>query len=212
VRVTDETGAVVTFAESPSTPGTYTTPSLVGVVGRRYTLSIDWNGDRYEATERLLPVAPIDVFYFDEPLTTPGLEPGPRVTIGLTDPRGVRNWYMWELFIDERRVLGPDPDTREPVVTSDDGFDGRHLGGFQPFEGIVIPPGGRVLLRQYALSEDLYRYYFALSEQTTNDGSPFAVPASSVRGNVVNRTDPSRFPLGYFLATEVAEAAGVTPR
>jgi hypothetical protein len=212
VRVADELGTVVTFAESPSTPGTYTTSALVGVVGRRYTLTIDWNGDRYEATERLLGVPPIETFYFDEPLTLFGLEPGPRVTIGLTDPRGVRNWYMWELFIDGRRVLGPDPEMWGPVVSSDEGFDGRHLGGFQPFEGIVIPERSPVTIRQYALSEDLYRYFFALSEQTTNDGSPFAVPASSVRGNVVNRTAASRFPLGSFLAAEGAEAGGTVTR
>jgi hypothetical protein len=33
-----------------------------------------------------------------------------------------------------------------------------------------------------------------------------------VRGNVVNRTNPARFPLGYFMASEVTEAVGVAPR
>ena len=69
-----------------------------------------------------------------------------------------------------------------------------------------------MLFRQYGISEEVYRYLFALGEQTTNDGSPFAVPAASVRGNIVNRTNPSRYPLGFFMATEITEAVGVAPR
>jgi hypothetical protein len=77
---------------------------------------------------------------------------------------------------------------------------------FQPYEGIAIPPGGEVLVRQAGLSEGMFRYYFALSDQVSADGSIFSVPPSSVRGNVANRTDPRRYPLGYFFATEVSEA------
>ena len=212
VRVTDQLGTVTAFVEQSSEPGVYRTASLVGVVGRRYTLTIDWNGDRYESTERLAAVPPIELFYFDKPLSGLESNPGPRVTIGFADPSGVKNWYMWELFVERERVLGPDPDMLQPVVSNDEAFDGRRIGGFQPYEGIVIPAGANVLFRQYGISEEVYRYLFALGEQTTNDGSPFAVPAASVRGNVVNRTNPSRFPLGYFMASEVSEAVGVAPR
>ena len=62
-----------------------------------------------------------------------------------------------------------------------------------------------------SLSETGYRYYRALSDQSTNDGSPFSVPLASVRSNIANITNPSHRPLGYFMATEVAEARARVP-
>ena len=87
-----------------------------------------------------------------------------------------------------------------------DAVDGLAIHGFQPYEGIDIPVGSTVVMRQIGLSERMFRYYFAFSDQVSADGSPFAVPPASIRGNVSNVTDPSRFPLGYFHAAEVAEA------
>lgn len=204
VRVTDETGAVTAFVES--SPGVYTTNALVPVTGRAYTLAIDWNGQHYESTERVLAVPPIDTLYFAPPEFLIGdTKPGPRATIDFRDPRGVSNRYLWEQYVNGTRLLGPDSTMYQPVIGEDQGLDGRRLRRVQPFSDIVIAPGSTVIVRQLALSESLYRYFLALGEQTTNDGSPFAVPASSVRGNIANRTDPSSPPLGYFLATEVSE-------
>jgi hypothetical protein len=38
-----------------------------------------------------------------------------------------------------------------------------------------------------------------------NNGSPFGVPISGVRGNVANVTTPSRRAVGYFIAGEYTE-------
>jgi len=211
VRVTDETGAVTPFAET--SPGTYTTTALTGVVGRAYTLAIDWSGERYEATERLQPVTGIDSLYFAPPALDLGDSPeGLRATIDLRDPRGTKNWYLWDQLVDGRRLIASDSTSRERVTSSDEGIDGRRVRGYQPYGGVPIAPGSVVVVRQVGLSETGYRYYLALSEQTSNDGSPFAVPPSSVRGNVTNRTDPSHVALGYFIAGEVAEKRAVLPR
>jgi hypothetical protein len=130
-----------------------------------------------------------------------------RATIDLVDPPGLGNFYLWDQFIDGVRVLVPDSSFKYRMVEMDDAVDGLTIEGFQPYEGIDIPVGSTVLMRQIGLSERMYRYYFAFSDQVSADGSPFAVPPASVRGNVSNVTDPSRFPLGYFHAAEVAEAS-----
>ncbi len=62
-----------------------------------------------------------------------------------------------------------------------------------------------------SLYEPVYRFYRALSDPSANDGSPFAVPLASVRGNISNLTTAANRPLGYFMATEVAEARAVVP-
>ena len=205
VRVTDDDGVAVTFIESA--PGRYTTDNLTIRIGAQYRLTITYEGQTYESIETAVSVAQIDSLYLDAP--KPGRfsgTDGVRATIDLVDPRGLGNFYLWDQFIDGVRVLGPDSSFKYRMVARDDAVDGLTIAGFQPYEGIDIPVGSTVVMRQVGLSERMFRYYFAFSDQVSADGSPFAVPPASIRGNVSNITDPSRFPLGYFHAAEVAEA------
>lgn len=206
VRVTDEAGVAVTFVETA--PGRYTTDQLIIRIGSTYRLTITYEGQSYESTETAQSVAPIDSLYLESP--KPGRfsgTEGVRATIDLADPPGLGNFYLWDQFIDGVRVLGPDSSFKYRMVAMDDAVDGLTIEGFQPYEGIDIPVGSTVLMRQIGLSERMYRYYFAFSDQVSADGSPFAVPPAGIRGNISNVTDPSRFPLGYFHAAEVSEAS-----
>lgn len=205
VRVTDDAGLTVQFVETA--PGRYTTTQLTIRIGAQYSLTITYEGQTYESTETAMSVAPIDSLYLEAP--KPGRfsgTDGVRATIDLVDPPGLGNFYLWDQFINGVRVLGPDSSFKYRMVAMDDAVDGLTIAGFQPYEGIDIPIGSTVLMRQVGLSERMYRYYFAFSDQVSADGSPFAVPPASIRGNVSNVTDPSRFPLGYFHAAEVAES------
>lgn len=210
VTVTNNLGTVTTFTESATVPGTYVTSNLTPVRGRSYTLRITFEGEQYEATESTQPVAPISSLYFLTPV--PGRFSGTggvRATIEFTDRPGEKNWYMWEQYVNGVRLQGPDSTVKLRTVASDDGYDGLRISDFQPYEGIDIPKGATVLVRQYALSEQLYRYFFALGDLLGSDGSPFAVPPASLRGNVANRTDSTRPALGYFLVSEVSEARAI---
>ena len=59
VRVIDDAGRSFMFTEGLTEPGSYYTESLRPEVGRTYVLRIDYQGERYEATETLLAVPPI---------------------------------------------------------------------------------------------------------------------------------------------------------
>lgn len=210
VRVTDNLGNASTFAESSTTPGTYVTGALTIERGRTYTLRIDWEGQRFEGKEQTMTVTPIDSLYFDVP--KPGRfsgEGGVRATIDTRDPAGEKNFYLWDQFIDGQRLLGPDSSFKQRIIAPDDAVDGKPVKGFQPYEGIDIPAGSSVLVRQLGISEATYRYYFALSDQVAADGSIFSVPAASVRGNVANISNPRQPALGYFYVSEVSEARAV---
>lgn len=212
VQVTDAAGRSFAFTESSAEPGVYVTTSLEGEVGGRYTLRIDYQGERYETTETLLGVPPIDTLYFAPQNTqSRGGAEGVRATIAFQETGGVRNYYLWDQYVNGVRLLAPDSSFRIRVAGADDGFDGRLVREFQPYDGMVVPSGADVLVRQMSLSETGYRYYRALSDQSTNDGSPFSVPLASVRSNIANITNPSHRPLGYFMATEVAEARARVP-
>ncbi|MBL8959696.1 MAG: DUF4249 domain-containing protein [Gemmatimonadetes bacterium] len=209
VRVTDNLGNAFPFVES-STPGTYVTTALTVERGRTYTLRIDWEGQRFEGVEQTMSVTPIDSLYFEAP--KPGRfsgEDGVRATIDTRDPAGEKNFYLWDQFVDGRRLLGPDSSFKLRIIAPDDAVDGKPVLGFQPYEGIDIPVGSSVVVRQVGISESTYRYYFALSDQVSADGSIFSVPPASVRGNVANRSNPRQPALGYFYVSEVSEARAV---
>lgn len=211
VQIADDAGHIVVFAESSTEPGAYRTSDLVGETGRRYTLTIDYSGERYQSVETLVPVAPIDSLYFAVTKNSIGNVDLLRATIDLRDPRGVKNFYLWDQLVDGVRLVSGDSAFRSRAVGADEFQDGHHITAYQPYEAVGLKSGQLVVMRQTGLSEQSYRYYTALSDQTQNSGSPFDVGLTSVRGNVANLTNPSHLPLGYFMAGEVAERRGRVP-
>ncbi|WP_309672063.1 DUF4249 domain-containing protein [Gemmatimonas sp.] len=216
VRVTDSRGMTTVFREQASAPGVYVTDSLVPVLHRRYTLRVRWNNESYEGSDSLLPVAPIDSFYFVERtgLFAPpdvAREPGPRATIDFRDPSGVENYYVWDQFVDGKRLVEADTAFRYRPMERDAFFNGALVRGYQPYSGVVLRPGQTVRLRHMSLSEQGYRFYLALNNVTLGDGSPFSTPPASVRGNVANLTRPGEPALGYFLLAEVDERTARVP-
>ena len=216
VRVTDSRGMTTVFREQASAPGVYVTDSLVPVLHRRYTLRVRWNNESYEGSDSLLPVAPIDSFYFVERtgLFAPpdvAREPGPRATIDFRDPSGVENYYVWDQFVDGKRLVEADTAFRYRPMERDAFFNGALVRGYQPYSGVVLRSGQTVRMRHMSLSEQGYRFYLALNNVTLGDGSPFSTPPASVRGNVANLTRPGAPALGYFLLAEVDERTARVP-
>lgn len=209
VRVTSSAGDTVAFVES-AVAGTYTTNTLQVQRHRTYTLHIAFEGQQYEATETTQPVAPIQALYFFpvQPGRFAGTK-GVRATINFDDPADERNFYLWDQYVNGVRQLGPDSAFKMRIIANDDALNGISVNEFQPFEGIDIKVGDSVLVRQIGISEAMYRYYFALSDQVGSDGSPFSVPPASIRGNVANLTNPGSPALGYFSVSEVSEMTQV---
>jgi len=216
VRVTDSRGVTTLFREQASAPGVYITDSLVPVLNRRYTLHVRWNNETYEGSDSLLPVAPIDSFYFRARtgLFAPpdvAREPGLRATIDFRDPPGAENYYVWDQFVDGQRLVPGDTAFRFRPMERDAFFNGALVRGYQPYSGVVLRPGQTVRIRHMSLSEQGYRFYLTLNNVTLADGSPFSLPPASLRGNVANLTRSEEPALGYFLTAEVDERTARVP-
>jgi Domain of unknown function (DUF4249) len=212
VRVLDAAGTATPFVELALEPGVYVSAGPMALpVEQNLTLQITWDGDQYVARERMLPGVPIDSLFFVQGGGFPGQAAGPRATIEFVDPGDRTNFYLWEQFVNGVRQLSPDSGSFSRAVLPDDIINGSLVREFSPYRGIVVRSGQVVRIRQYAISDQAYRFYDALSEQTANNGSPFGVPASSIRGNVANVTRPARLALGYFIASEYSEAERTVP-
>jgi len=211
VQVVDDEGRSVLMAEVTGTPGTYAASDLPIVVGRQYTLRIQWQGDQYEAAEMVQAAVPIDSLYFVPRPNQSAATEGLRATIDAVDPPAATNFYLWEQWVDGVRQVSPDTGTRTRSIADDELLNGRVVRRFQPYIDIRVRSGQVVQLRQFAISRSAYNYYFAFNGEISGDGSPFSFPSANLRGNVRNTTNPRKRALGYYIAAEYSERSGVVP-
>ncbi|MEM6830455.1 MAG: DUF4249 domain-containing protein [Bacteroidota bacterium] len=207
VSVTDGDGNRFDFLETGE--GVYQNTSLVGEIGQRYTLQIDWNGEQFEAIETLTAVAPIDSIYqvFEEGNVFE--DEGIKIAIDFTDPSGTEDFYFWETYLENELQILPDPGNKNNLIGSDEFFDGNKIEGYFPNEEAVFAVGASVSVKQLGVSENAYNYYFTLYDQAGKIGALIDTPPIPVRGNIRNLTNPDNFPLGYFYASQVDEKAYV---
>ncbi len=212
VELSDGTRQYIAVPSSTS-PGIYLiADQLTPAPGTVYTLTIDYQGERYRAVDTVLAVAPIDSLYFEYREESIAGDAGFRSVIDYTDPPTPDNHYLWELLVNDSLRIAADFGNRFRMISHDRFYNGNRVLGFRPYDEEIVSPGDRVTIRQIALSAAAYRYYAAVLDQSVgNDGSPFAVPPASVRGNVANLTNPASYPLGYFLATGVSERTAIVP-
>lgn len=89
-----------------------------------------------------------------------------------------------------------------------DSFDDTFFNGnefFTSYTSSELKPGDIVTFNLYGITEANYSYFFKLLLQSDNTTfGPFSTQPATVRGNIVNQTNPDNFPLGYFRISEVS--------
>ncbi|OEK03966.1 hypothetical protein BFP71_10725 [Roseivirga misakiensis] len=204
------TQQIYQFTESNTEPGIYETQGLVPIVGNEYQLEIEYEGNTYQATDRMLPVADIDrlaQFFKEETIFT---DEGIGLELDYEDPTDEVNYYHWQTFRNDTLLVKADVGNQFNLVSSDEFYNGLQVQGFELANDFTFQVGDVALVRQYALSEAAYDYYRNFYEQAVGISPGFGdvVPAT-LRGNVRNLTDDSLYPLGFFEASEVAQM-GIT--
>ena len=189
VTVTDENGTVYPFTYSDN--GFYTA-NLVPQLNIDYTLTISYKDEIYTATETLYTVSPLE---FVEQRDDGGFT-GEDIELKafFTDPAGERNFYFFEGLSERGDVLD---------VYNDEFFNGNTIFGYYLVEDLA--PEDEVQFNIYGVSEAYYNFMFILLQQTSDQGGgPFETQPATVRGNIINETNPDNFPLGYFRVSEVS--------
>lgn len=208
VTVTNiHTNRRVSFTESDTRPGIYETYDLTAEVGEEYRLEIEYNGDQYQAIERLLPVAPVDRIFQEFEEETLVSDEGIKVKVDYTDPAAERNFYHWQTYRNDTLLVTADPGNVFNLISSDEFYNGLTITGFGPSRDFSFQVGDRAQVRQYALSESAYIFYRNYYEQVVgvSPGLGDVVPAT-LRGNIQNLSNPDLYPLGYFEASEISVA------
>ena len=203
VRVTNQdSGAEFIFDDQNN--GQYTTSNFIPVIGDTYSLEVVYNGERYTATETLVPVSDIvDVYQSKEDGED---EDALEVNVTVQDPADVVNYYF--LRFKSEVDLFP-----ELYYIKDEFIDGNEFTFY--YEKIEdednniaeFQPGETVAIAFYGISKAYHDYLRLLVEQYESAGDPFSPTPVPLVGNCVNVDNPDNIPYGYFRVTEAIKTS-----
>ena len=161
----------------------------------RWFLQINYQGEFYVAESLMQYSVPIDQLTIgDGSLFT---EESTELLVRYSDIGGREDYYLFDYGNDD-------------FFASEDVFyDGQQFE-FSYFYDEQFNPGDTLTVSIMGIDRDFFNYMNLLREQSEGGFGPFATPAVSVRGNLINATDinnndnynnvndPDNYALGYF--------------
>ncbi|HEY4618907.1 MAG TPA: DUF4249 domain-containing protein [Flavobacterium sp.] len=191
VFIKNSSNTTFDFIEIANT-GVYACSNFKPIINEAYTLTITNSGNTYTATETLKPVASIsEVIQNNE-----GGFTGNEIEIKtyFTDPVNESNYYLYQYSYSNqlKHNIYADEDTF---------FQGNEFFSISQNDDLKI--GDEISVTHYGISKPYYNYVNVLISVAGNSaGGPFQSPPATVRGNVINTTNPDDYPLGYFSLSE----------
>ena len=186
VAITDEGGRKFIFEEFEE--GYYKSDDFTPRFNMTYELEILYNGELFTATESLISSPTIE---YVEQRDGAGFS-GDNIELRAfyTDPQGVDNYYLFRFMHESLSIQ----------IYDDEFTDGNLT--FAYFSDSDLEAGDVVRFEIQGISRRFYEYMFILRSQAGSGGGPFQTQPTTVRGNVVNETNPENFPFGYFRLSE----------
>jgi hypothetical protein len=179
--------------------------NFIAATNKTYKLIISYEGDEYNAYETLkaggAAIDSLTVNYFPSALGSPE---GNFITVNTTDPFNERNFYLWQLFINEQLMINPSPGNIYRAIQKDDFFNGQPLLNYLPFDNFPVVTGDIARLHQLNISEQMYNYYYSIFNLTASSPVSGDVPPGNIKGNIVNLNKPDKNALGYFGACSIS--------
>ncbi|GAA4326107.1 hypothetical protein GCM10023115_39450 [Pontixanthobacter gangjinensis] len=188
VRVIAENGDIYEFNHIAN--GEYINSSFQPVLNASYDLEVIHEGQTYTASESMMPVTSID---FVEQTESGGFA-GDEIEVKAyyTDPADEENYYLFKFYNEDVTL----------EFYEDEFTNGNQIFGYYSNEDIA--EGDLIRIEIQGISRSYYEYLFILRSQVgENDGGPFETMPATVKGNIVNRTNPENYPFGYFRLSEV---------
>jgi hypothetical protein len=190
VTITDSQNRVFNFIES-NVLGKYDCDNFIPSLNENYILKVITNQQTYIASEKLFPIPEINKIE-NVLKNTFGVEQY-EFKAYYNDPIDFNNFYMYRYFDGKQTFYR---------VDKDEFFQGNEF--FSIFQNDEVKKDDEVTITHFGISETYYNYMNIILDIAGNSGgSPFQSPPATVKGNVINQTDPANFALGYFRLSEV---------
>lgn len=193
VFVTNSTNTIFNFTESSTDAGEYICTDFVPIINENYTLTVQLNGETYTATEKLFATPTIESI---EQKTVQGFG---------GDEIQVKFFYQDNGLEDNNYLIGFKYENvvfPEYGAVKDEFFQGNQMFGFYTNED--LKSGDSLFMSLQGISLRYFTYMDKIiSISGSSGGSPFATPPATVKGNIVNQTNKTNYPLGYFNLSEI---------
>lgn len=191
VFITNSKGTTFNFEELRRA-GQYICDYFVPIIGETYTLTINYKGETYISTEKMLPVP--DLLNADQE-TARIIDDVVAVKAYFNDPADETNFYMHRFTKEGKRA--------QSAVFDDRFVNGNYTYTLRIYDD--LKPGERLTIELYGISPQYYDYMskILLNISEGNTG-PFEVAPAQIRGNIINKKNNSNFAFGYFRLSEVS--------
>jgi hypothetical protein len=211
------TGAVVRLSDGTTewqlldaeNTGVYRTAAPVQLpVGREYRLTIDIEGQRYEATSFMHPVTPVlglTYTFVSEEDETDFKETGYYVTLYTQDPQELGDNYYLRVYLDDSLFNG----VEDEVFFNDEFLNGRLID----LEiDVTINRPGLARVELMSITRSNFDFISAYSSLVQANGNPFAPQPANPPTNIRCVSDPENYAFGYFGAAALSQATiTITP-
>ncbi len=187
VIVSDKQGRDFTFFHQGT--GRYTAPKATFQQGVEYDLKVIYNKQTYTASSIMPYQVNLDSGRLGDNNLSTNLSFS-YVNADFKDPLGVKNYYMWETFVNGNRV-----NTKDIVVHDDSGVDGKKLS-----YTVLIPFPDKnhiVTTKLLSINRESFDYYSSLKKLVEQDASSQSSPQNP-------KTNISGGVLGFFAAVAVS--------
>jgi hypothetical protein len=180
------------FWEDPQSPGLYKSTIPFAIESyKRYSLSVDWKNNRYEAEASGVPSYPMRDFPF-----VPFQEKDSMSIGGLGVDYSEQEQAMYEFIIDWNNILPGDTTRAKLLHFVFNAINIAQLFGPEQ-EFFVFPKGSIVYKSKYALSDDYAVYLRSLVIESKWKGGFFEESSGNLPSNISNGA------LGYFAVCTV---------
>ena len=205
------TNAIVTVHDGTNTysyshigNGVYRS-NFIAAENKTYKLILNYERDEYNAIETLkaggATIDSLSVNYFPSALGSPE---GNFITINTTDPANEKNFYLWQLYINNQLMINPSPGNIYRAIQKDNFFNGQPLKNYLPFDNFPVVSGDTARMYQLNISEQMYNYYYSIFNLTASSPVSGDVPPGKIKGNIVNLNKPEKNALGFFGACSIS--------
>ncbi len=161
-----------------------------------YELLINYKEQNYYSSEKIIQIPEIESITFG---TRKSLQKDEvELLVTFTDPVGIGNYYLWK--------FGPKGiGNKYDYVTSRDTYINGNKFTFSFFidKNEYFKYDDIVITELSGITKECYDYLNILTSQAgAQSGRPFSSANAIIKGNIINQSNPEKFPLGYYRVSE----------
>ena len=191
IFIKNSTNTLFNFTEIPET-GNYVCTNFVPLLNETYILTVIHKGSTYTANEVLQAVAPITEIRQNNQGGFGGQDI--EIKAFYNDPENEINYYLNNYAYRDQVKL-------DFYVDEDTFYNGNPF--FSISQNEAIKKDDKIEITHFGISKSYYNYMSILvSLAGLSGGGPFQSPPATVKGNIINTTNPANTALGYFSLSE----------